>query len=173
VVHGPRNADAARLGQGFEVGRNVHGVAIEVVVLNDHVTEVDPDAELEALFSRKIGVALDHRLLPLDGAANRLDRAGKLDQQPITGGLDDPAVVPGDAGLDQFPPAGPQPGEGAFFVGTRQARIAGDVGRQDRDELAFDLLRRCSLRPQRSLSLKRGELYHGVKGCGEAGAARG
>jgi hypothetical protein len=76
------------------------------------------------------------------------------------------AVVPGDAGLDQLPPGPPQAGERAFLVRTHQARIAGDVGRQDRDELAFDLLRWRSLRSQRSLPLKRslssmaGKLYH-------------
>jgi hypothetical protein len=76
----------------------------------------------------------DHRLLPLDGAANRLNRAGKLDQQPIAGGLDDSAVMPSYAGLDQSPSAGPQLGERAFLSRTHQARIASDVGRQDRDE---------------------------------------
>jgi hypothetical protein len=43
----------------------------------------------------------------------------------------------GDQPVDEFP-AGFQPGEGAGFVGPHQPRIAGDIGRENRRELAFD-----------------------------------
>jgi hypothetical protein len=43
------------------------------------------------------GVALGRCLLHFDRAANRIDDAGELDQQPVAGGLDDAALM-----LDDF-----------------------------------------------------------------------
>jgi len=56
----------------------------------------------------------------------------------------DLAAVDGDAEflmprLPQLAPAGLEPGEGAFFVRAHQARIAGNVGGDDRGELPFGL----------------------------------
>jgi hypothetical protein len=133
------------MSQGFEASGDVDCIAMEVLVLDDYVAEVYADTELEALFSRQIGVMPGHRLLPSDSAAHRLNRAGELDQQPVADGLDEPAMVPGDKRLDQLPPADPQQSERALLIGTHQERIAGDVSRQDRKEPAFDLLRWRSL----------------------------
>jgi hypothetical protein len=76
VVHRPRHADPAGLGQGFEAGGDVDAVAVDVVVVADDVAEIDADAEFDAPLGRHIGVALGHSLLHLDGAAHRIDDAG-------------------------------------------------------------------------------------------------
>src|SRR5207248_440131 len=69
----------------------VDAVAIEVVALDDHVTEVDADAQLDAAVGRDTGVVLGDRLLHFDRAAHRIDDAGKFHQQVVAGGLDDAA----------------------------------------------------------------------------------
>ncbi len=143
LAHRPRDADAARVGQVFEASRDVDGIAVEVLVVDDHIAEVDPDPETEALVLWEIGVAVDHALLHFDRPAHRFDRAGELDQETVAGGLDDAAAMPGDAGIDQIAPARFEPSERPFLVRAHQARIAGDVGSDDRGHLAFGLLRRC------------------------------
>jgi hypothetical protein len=144
-AHRPRDADAARFGQVFEPRRDVHGVAIEVLAVDDHVAEVDPDTEMDAPVVRNIGVALDHALLHLDRPTHRFDRAGKLNEDAVAGRLDDAAAAPGDAGVDQIAPARLEPSEGAFLVRPHQARVAGDVGGDHRGELAFGLRCGCGL----------------------------
>ena len=76
---------------------------IDVVALDDHVAEIDADAQFDALVVRR------HRCsrsaiasLHLDRAAHRIDDAGKLHQQAVAGGLDDAAVVLGDLRIDEL-----------------------------------------------------------------------
>jgi hypothetical protein len=95
----------AGIGERFDPGSDVDAVAIEVVALDDHVAEIDADAQLDTAVSPDAGVALGHRLLHCDRAADRIDDAGKLYQQPVTGGLDDPALVLRGFELDQLPEA--------------------------------------------------------------------
>ena len=76
-----------------------------------------------------------------DGPAHRFDRAGKLDQASVAGGFDDAPAMPGDTGIDQLAPARLELGERAFLVSAHQARIAGDIGGNDRRHLAFGLRR--------------------------------
>jgi len=49
----------------------------------------DPDAELDAPFPGNLDIPLRHCPLHLDWAADRVDDAGKLDEQPVGGCLDD------------------------------------------------------------------------------------
>ena len=88
----------AGIGQGLDAGGDVDPVAIEVVALDDHVAEIDADAQFDAALRGDIGVPLGHRLLHRDGAAHRIDDAGKLHQQAVAGGLG-PRARPGDAAL--------------------------------------------------------------------------
>src|SRR5438128_546460 len=57
LLDASRNADAARISQAFEAGRNVDAVAKDVAVLDDDVANVDADAELDAAVGRQRGVA--------------------------------------------------------------------------------------------------------------------
>ena len=96
-----------RLGQGFDPRGDVDAVAVDVVALDDHVAEIDADAQLDAVVRRDIRVPLGHRLLHLDRAAHRIDDAGKLHQHAVAGGLDDAAVVLGDLRIDEARGAAP------------------------------------------------------------------
>ena len=52
IAHDAADADAARLRQGFEAGRDVDPVAIDVLVVADDVAEVQPDTKLDAPIRR-------------------------------------------------------------------------------------------------------------------------
>src|SRR3954447_21850202 len=143
LAHRSRDADTARLCQAFQARRDVHRIAEKIPVLDDYVAEVDPDTKQDAPVFRDTGIALDHSLLGLDGPAHRLDRAGEFDQQAVAGGLDDAATVPGKTRVDQIAPACFEPGERSFLIRPHQARIAGDIGGNNRNELPFESLSRC------------------------------
>ena len=59
---------------------------------------MNADAELDAPFWRRAGVALDHAVLHFDRAAHRVDYAAKLDENAVAGALDDAPMMDGDAG---------------------------------------------------------------------------
>jgi hypothetical protein len=91
-VDGARDADRARVSQAFEAPRDVHAIAIDVVVLDDHVAEVDADPERDALVRRALGLVLGHGALDLGGREHRAHCARELDQRAVAGQLDDAAL---------------------------------------------------------------------------------
>jgi hypothetical protein len=77
-IRGSLAPDRGRIG-------DVDAVAIEIVFLDDHIAEIDADAQFDAIVRRDTRVALGHRLLHLDRAAHRIDDAGKFGQQAVAG----------------------------------------------------------------------------------------
>ena len=111
--------------------------SIEVVALDDHVAEVDADAQFDPPRLGDAGIALGHRLLHRDGAAHRVDDARKRHQHAVAGHFDDPPMMLGDLRLDQIAAQRLQTFERAFLVRPHQPRIPGDIGRQDRGKTAL------------------------------------
>ena len=126
----------AGIGQGFDPRGDVDAVAIEVVALDDHVAEIDADAQFDAAVRRDAGVPLGHRLLHLDRAAHRIDDAGKLHQQAVAGGLDDAAPVLGDLRIEELAAQRLEAFERALLVRPHQPRIPRHIGGEDRGETA-------------------------------------
>jgi hypothetical protein len=62
---------------------------IDVVALDDHRAEIDPDAQFDAVLRRDARIPLGHRLLHLDRATHRIDDAREFHQHAVAGGLDD------------------------------------------------------------------------------------
>jgi hypothetical protein len=122
----------AGIGQGFDPCRDVNTVAVEIVSLDDHVAEIDADAQLDAALRRDTRVPLGHHLLHLDRAAHRIDNAGKFHQQAVAGGLDDAAAVLVDQRIDQFSSVALESGERSFLINAHQPRISDDIGAEDR-----------------------------------------
>jgi hypothetical protein len=63
---------------------------------------MNADAELDAPYWRRPGVALDHAALHFDRAAHRVDYAAKLDENAVAGALNDAPMMGGDGGIDQI-----------------------------------------------------------------------
>jgi hypothetical protein len=81
------------IGQGFDPCGDVNAVAIEVVAFDDHVAEIDADAQLDPAGRRDAHVPLGHCLRHRDHAAHRIDDAHKFHQHAVAGGLDDAAMM--------------------------------------------------------------------------------
>jgi hypothetical protein len=136
LTHHARDADASRFCQCFQPCCYIHAVAIDIAVLDDHVAEIDADAQFNAVVRRDTDVAFGHRLLHFDRAAHRIDDAGKFHQQAVASGLDDAAPVLGDLGINKLAAQRLEPFERAFLVRTHQARIPRHIGGEDRGETA-------------------------------------
>jgi len=140
VAHHPADAEPARLGERFEPCGDIDPVAKNIVLVDDNVAEVDPDAEFDAPVRRHIGVALGHLPLDFDGTPHRVDDALKLDQQPVAGGLDDAAAMLANLWVDELAPMCLQPGERPLLIGAHQPAVAGDIGRQNGRQPSLDAL---------------------------------
>src|SRR5690348_17353271 len=90
-----RKKDAARSGEGLEAGGDVHAVAVDVLALDDHVAEVDADAEADALPVGNVRLPPGHALLDRDRARDAVDDRGELAQHAVADELDDPPAVLG------------------------------------------------------------------------------
>jgi hypothetical protein len=136
LVRARRERDAARLAHALQPRGDVHAVAVDVVALDQHVAEVDADAEHQAPLRRLARAALEHRALHLRRAPHRVDHARELGEQPVAGGLEDAPAVLGDRRVDEPRAQRLQARERAFLVGAHQAAEADDVGGEDRRQAA-------------------------------------
>jgi hypothetical protein len=136
VVDLARDADPAGRGQSLEAGGDVDAVAVDVVVLDDHVTEVDADAERDPLAVRHPVIALGHGALNLDRALDSVDHARELDQRAVAHQLYRAAAARCDRRLEQLAAVGFQAGERTGLVRAHEARVAGHIGGEDRRKSA-------------------------------------
>jgi hypothetical protein len=94
---------------------------------------MDADAKLDAVVRRTIA-ALP---LDLDRATKRVYYARELDEKPVAGRLDQPAAMRSDLRIDHLGPDRLETIQRPFFVSANKARIANDIGRQDRRQPTF------------------------------------
>jgi len=66
-----RNANAARAGQLFDAGSDVHPVAVDVAVAMNHIADVNADFEFDAPLGRDVVIPLCQRALDFDRALRR------------------------------------------------------------------------------------------------------
>jgi hypothetical protein len=140
VADGTRHTNPTGFRQRFEPCGDIHTVAMNVVVRDDYVPEVDTDAELDALVVRDVSVPFSHTALHGYRAGDCLYDAWEFDQQTVAGCLDDAALVFGDRRFDKFAPMRSEPCEGAGLVEPHEAAIASNIGGKNGREPALDPL---------------------------------
>src|SRR6266853_877247 len=131
IVNSTRDRNASRHSDAFEPRCNIDAIAEDIVVVDDDVSQMDADAELDPLGLGYLRVLASHAALNFDGALRCIDGTGKFDQQTVASGLDDAAAMFGDCGVDKRFSESLQLRQRAFLVGTNQAAITGDIRRQD------------------------------------------
>jgi hypothetical protein len=114
------HANASGLGQTFQPSRDVHPVTENVAVLHNDIAHVDAHSKFDALFEGDLCIALGHRGLNLSRTPHGIDNTGELDQQAITGRLDDAAPVFSNFRVYNFRPDRPEPVESAFLISPNQ-----------------------------------------------------
>jgi len=137
VAHGTRNANAAGLGQRFQPCSDIDAIAKNIVLVDDHVAQIDADAELDPSLRRQVAIAPTHPALNLGGAQNRLDDAMEFDEHAVARRLDDAAVIFGDSRIDELEPVRLEACKRACLVGLHEPTKADHVSREDRCEPAL------------------------------------
>ena len=135
------DADAARLGERLEARGDVDAVAIDVVAFDDHVAQIDADAQNDPRLVRVLRLLIwcrAARALHHERAVHGIDHAAELRDGAVADQLDDAAVMGGDGGIEHRQPVQLEGGQGALLVGPHQPRIADHVGREDGRELTVD-----------------------------------
>jgi len=139
-VDNRRHTNPARLGKRLQPRRDIDPVAVDVVVLDNDVTEIDADTKYDSLVFRNRDVALGHTMLHCNRAGHGFNDARKLYEDSVPGRFDDAPFVVGDLGIDQFTAMGSEPSAGAGLVLAHQPAVSRDIGREDGCEPAFDPL---------------------------------
>jgi hypothetical protein len=93
LVDGFRHTDAAGGGDRLESRRDVHAIAIDAVILDDHIAKVHADPDLDPLGRREAGVGERLRVLDRLCTAHRVDNAVKLAEHGVTRCVDDAPLM--------------------------------------------------------------------------------
>ncbi|HUL90270.1 MAG TPA: hypothetical protein VLU23_19070 [Pseudolabrys sp.] len=149
IVHDTRNHNAAGLSQCFQPRRHIDAITKNVVTVDNDITDIDADAELDAFLGRDIGVAFDHAALDVDDAAHRVDDTSMLDEHAVAGGLDDPAPVLSDLGINEFLAMRFELAQRAFLINAHEPAVAGNIACPYRSKSAIDAVSR-HLSPRKS-----------------------
>ncbi len=86
------------------------------------------NAKLDAALGRHAGVALDHRVLNLEGAAHGVDDGTELDQRAVAGPLDHAPVMYGDSWIDEIAAQSAQSRQSTILVHASQTAESDYVG---------------------------------------------
>jgi len=143
------NADSTRLRNAFKSRCDIDPVPENVILIDDDVTDVDADAELDPQLPRYVDVVIDHCPLDCYCAARGVDGADEFDQHAVAGGLDNPAAMRGDRSINQRLTKRFQFGQRALFIATHQSTVAGDVCRQHRCQSPLHVLAGQDRPPER------------------------
>ena len=130
-------ADAPRLRQPFQPGREIDAVAVEIAALDDYIAQVHANAQHDLLVLREGRIGGAHGLLNIHGALHGANHALELDQHAIAHQLEDPAAVTGDLRLHHLAAAAHQCRQRPRLVLAHESAVAHHIGCQDRRQAAF------------------------------------
>jgi hypothetical protein len=134
LVDAARDEHLPRLGNTLETRGNVDAIAIDIIVLDDDIAEIDADPVLDSLVARQGRVTSRHVLLDDDAATHGFDRTVEDRKETVAGRLDEPPVVFGNAGLNQIALDSLHARMRALLVELHEAAVTGDVTGDDRSK---------------------------------------
>ena len=138
--HSTRDANGSGLGERLRPGRDIHGIAKQVVALHHDVADVDANPEPHLLVGRSIRILLGDCVLNRNSTLHGVHRAGEGGDETVARRVEDPTPMRGDQAID-YDPVSRERAEGAEFISAHQAAVALDVGCEDRRKLPFDGVR--------------------------------
>jgi len=131
VLDSTRDANSARLRISLQAGRDIDGIAEQIVALNDNIADVDADPELHLITGRSISVFPSYGLLNFDGAFDGIHGAAEIGNNAVARGVEDPTAMRGDQAIDDDP-VGREGLKGADLISPHQAAVAFDIGCENR-----------------------------------------
>jgi hypothetical protein len=136
------DANASRLTQSLEPRGDVDPIAEDSVVIEKHIPLIDPDPELHSPVRGNRSIALQHGFLNRNSTFHRIQNAGELSKNAVTGSVDNPALITGNHGKDDtlVPFEG---GNRVNFVFAHKGAVARDISCQNRGETTATHFRAC------------------------------
>jgi hypothetical protein len=113
------NTNAPRPRQALQPRCNVHPVPEQITPAHHHVTDVDADAEVDALVCRKRCVGLGQRRLRLYRALHGIDGAAELSKHTVARAVRDAPPVVGDGFVEDRAALG-EPLERPDLIGAHE-----------------------------------------------------
>ena len=128
------DADRPWSGQRLQARREIHPFAVDLAVLLDDVTKMDPEAESDASLWRYFRRCPGHGLLDGDAARHRGDDAVELDESAVAHQLGETTVVRGKERVDDLGTVALERGQRARLVLAHETAVAHDVGGEDGEQ---------------------------------------
>ena len=108
-----------------------------VFALDDHVAEIDPDANVDAPLYRDAIVAFGHPALEDDRTLDCICNAAELRQQSVAHQLEDAPAVLVNLGLEQLSAVHPELSERIRLILLHQPGVAHDIRGKDGGKVAL------------------------------------
>jgi len=80
-LHPRRDANPTRFGQAFKTGSDIDAVAENIAVLDNDISDIDADPELDPLRDSDAGIPDGHRLLHVGRTAQAVYHAAELNEK--------------------------------------------------------------------------------------------
>ena len=125
----------AGFGQLLKPRGDIYALAVAIISLDDHLAEIDADAQIDAFVLGNRSVALGHAALHRHGAFHRIDDTAEFSKHAVAHELEDAPVMPFNVRFEQFFPTGPQALKCPCLVALHERRVADHVGCEDGREL--------------------------------------
>ena len=127
----------SRLGHELDTGGDIDGVAeYGLGLVDDDLTQMQPDAEHQSLFLVEYVVEACHPLLEVDRRRHRRHRRAEFGQHEVGHDVHDPAARGFDGRLPHLGVYRLEATDRAVFRTFHQAHVAGEVGVKDGREPA-------------------------------------
>ena len=128
IANRPRNRYAACSGNALQARSHVDAIAKNIVALDNHIANVNADAELDAAIPRHVPISILYAALHFRGASYCVHHAGKFHQHPVAGEFDNSPLMLGDFAIDKIGLQGLQCCECAGLVSAHEAAVSDHVG---------------------------------------------
>src|SRR5262245_37113205 len=125
---------------------------MNIIAIDNDVTDVNTDAKCDTLLLRRLGVTFGRAALDIDRATHRSDDARKLDQYSVARGLNNSAAMLGNFRVNQFTSERIEASKRAAFIHTHQSRITDNISDNDCRQFPLDLWLASRIRHGRSPS---------------------
>jgi hypothetical protein len=95
-MDGGGEANPTRVGHRFQSRRDVHAVAVEITLFDDHVAEIQSDPQNDCAVVRQRGIGILHRLLEIDSTLYRINGTREFRQGAVAHEVYDATAVLGE-----------------------------------------------------------------------------
>ena len=136
LVDTARNTDAARIGERLKAFGDIDPVAEQVALFDDHVAQIDADAEQHPLRFRCCLVEQPDRSLNLETGLESIDCARKFGDDAVASSAKGAASTTRNSSNNYVPPLAER-SQRAFLVLAHLSRKADRIRDQDRCEFSW------------------------------------